>query len=690
MIRALGRFLRYGIFATLALVLVALVVLSYLVLTFEPNQYREELVSLVEEHTGRAFAIEGDLELHLNLPLVGFEMHGATLDNAVGFGQEPMLVVKRTEVYLQVMPLLRGDLRLHSVNLDGVHLRLHRKANSHDNWSQLLAGTRPPAADAPEAQAETLPKLDLQSVQMTDATIAFWDGLHKQRWRLLNLNLKATPTLLGDAVRMEASTEIMAWPGLKDNLRVNAQTQIAAELALDPRRVAAEDLHVNLELGGPAFDFERLKLVGEAQELQWDVPAGVMRVGEAQVSAEGAQLRVPALTVKNLHTHPEAHGSLHAADVDVRRWAQALNMHIPESADATVLRKLHWRSDLAVHSHGVEVSALEAVLDDTPIRGELSILDFDRPRIALALQVGAMDLDRYLMPPIETGGSAQTPQESREGDLPIEWLRRQRVNAQVDFEYLTVQKLTVEQAQLGLSAHQGRWTLETRDGRVNGGLLAGRAQLDVSGGIPAYQLEMDLDDMEIGPFLALVGSGEQVPLSGTAELDLAMTARGQRATAFWSSLNGEIGLSMRNGTLHVGSVVQAVEHAVAVLQNRESQTTLDGRLLFDLLRANWHATDGRLINRDLLLRAGAIEVEGQGHIDLPQSTLDYQLSVASGDSVKIPLRISGPFDNLSHSMDLSALIKGQIKDVPELIEDAVEGAVEKPVEILRKLTDGLF
>ena len=118
----LFRLLRYTAFGILTLVLAGLLALSYLVLTFEPDDYRDDLINLVEEQTGRAFTIDGSLDLHLNPPLVGFEVHDISFDNPPGFGQEPMLTAKRVEAYLQVIPLLLGELRIRSVLLDGLQL----------------------------------------------------------------------------------------------------------------------------------------------------------------------------------------------------------------------------------------------------------------------------------------------------------------------------------------------------------------------------------------------------------------------------------------------------------------------------------------------------------------------------------------------------------------------------------------
>ena len=81
----LSKVFRYSAFGVLALVLASLLALSYLVVTFDPDDYRDDLINLVEEQTGRAFTIDGSLELHLDPPLVGFEVHDIWFDNPAGF-----------------------------------------------------------------------------------------------------------------------------------------------------------------------------------------------------------------------------------------------------------------------------------------------------------------------------------------------------------------------------------------------------------------------------------------------------------------------------------------------------------------------------------------------------------------------------------------------------------------------------
>ena len=394
---ALSKTFRYTAFGVLTLVLASLLALSYLVLTFEPDDYRDDLINLVEEQTGRAFTIDGSLELHLDPPLVGFEVHDVSFDNPPGFGQEPMLTAKRVEAYLQVIPLLMGDLKIRSMRLDGLQLRLRRKSNGHTNWTGLLAdkeSSQPEAVSGPDKATG----IDLGEIRLTDSTIAIWDELRNRRMRGSNLSLNLENLTSGGNMHVELDGELMAWLDTRAENRINAQVKLATDLTLKKggEKITGDDLDMTLELTGPAFAFTRINPTIQARSFQWDQASDTLYLDGAEATVEGAQLRFAPLEVKSLSEKPELIGHVEGAGVDVLHWLALWNHQIPTLEDPTALRFLKWESDLRVHPRGVQLSGLDATLDSTSIRGEISLLDFDRPRLALNLHVGEIDLDRYL------------------------------------------------------------------------------------------------------------------------------------------------------------------------------------------------------------------------------------------------------------------------------------------------------
>ena len=78
---------------TLSVLVVAiglLVVLAVaLLFIVDPNDYKGQIASKVEEQTGRTLSIEGDMALSV-FPWLGLEIGRTQLSNAEGFGDEPM------------------------------------------------------------------------------------------------------------------------------------------------------------------------------------------------------------------------------------------------------------------------------------------------------------------------------------------------------------------------------------------------------------------------------------------------------------------------------------------------------------------------------------------------------------------------------------------------------------------------
>jgi len=70
--------------------LVLLIVVAAIVapMVIDPNDYREQIQTVVKEKTGRDLAINGDLSLSV-FPWIGIGINDVSLSNAVGFKAEP-------------------------------------------------------------------------------------------------------------------------------------------------------------------------------------------------------------------------------------------------------------------------------------------------------------------------------------------------------------------------------------------------------------------------------------------------------------------------------------------------------------------------------------------------------------------------------------------------------------------------
>jgi AsmA protein len=123
----------------LGIVILGVVLLAIAVpLLIDPNDYKDELVQAVKEHTGRELKVEGDIDLSI-FPWLGVEMEQVSFANAPGFGQEPFAQVASAGVKIKVLPLLSREVVVDTIHMDGLRLNLVTNRTGKTNWDDLMA-----------------------------------------------------------------------------------------------------------------------------------------------------------------------------------------------------------------------------------------------------------------------------------------------------------------------------------------------------------------------------------------------------------------------------------------------------------------------------------------------------------------------------------------------------------------------
>ncbi|MEQ1806266.1 MAG: AsmA family protein [Burkholderiaceae bacterium] len=152
--------------AALIAVLVALAV--WLLMTFNPDQYKSLAVDWMKTHLNRTLAIEGPIKLSV-FPRLELRITKITLSEA-GKADE-FAALAEADLAVQVIPLLRGRIAIDRVYAKGVRVALLRDAKGKRNTDDL-APPADPAASAPAAPSTTEPVqpllLDVSSIRLAD------------------------------------------------------------------------------------------------------------------------------------------------------------------------------------------------------------------------------------------------------------------------------------------------------------------------------------------------------------------------------------------------------------------------------------------------------------------------------------------------------------------------------------------
>jgi len=200
--------------------LVALAILAALLLPVLVNleRYRTLLAGRVGKALGREVTL-GALTVNLWRG-IGAEAKGVRVAQVPGFGGEPFLTAEALRVHLQVLPLLRGQVKVSSLILERPRIQVLRGPDGRWSVDDLLHGGPPPAPARPGAEAPRPGKgaaagaVLLSEVAIRDGEIhlAELGGAAGQVLRLTGVSLRARQENLSAPIEVE-SRATLASPG---------------------------------------------------------------------------------------------------------------------------------------------------------------------------------------------------------------------------------------------------------------------------------------------------------------------------------------------------------------------------------------------------------------------------------------------------------------------------------------------
>ncbi|MFV3128059.1 AsmA family protein [Niveispirillum sp. KHB5.9] len=585
-----------------------------------------EVEGQVEKATGRALTINGrvDLSYFPSIAVTADQVHFAGIRQG-----EDLLAVKRLAVRLRLMPLLRGKAEVEKFVLTEPFIDLTVDRQGKPNWDVSMA----PAPAGQEAAAPgMMADLSLAEVEVVDGRLRYTDARTGMVREATDVNLTLSLPELDGPLALEAA------------LKLNG-TPLALELGIDPVRPLLSGGAAALSV---ALDGAGTKLAVKGQvERQGDAPLGL--AGDL------------ALKVTSLSDLIKAATGVAPADLPVD------DLILTGKLSGTPAR--------------LALSGLQAKAGDLSASGNLTVkLDGARPALGGSLSLPRLELDRYLPSPAEPATPATPPETG-----PAGWSKER-----IDLSALKTADLdlTLQLAGLvakGVEAGATTLTLKLTDGRLNagladtalfGGTLGGKLTLD--GGRPALSLVVNATarGVQAEPVLTRFAAFDR--LSGATDGTIDIRATGTNQQELVGSLNGTGNVVFRNGAVKGVNLAHIVRSAIGQGGNEPPQTD------FAEMGGSFTLTDGIAATEDFHLLAPLLRVTGKGNVNLPSKRVDMRLApklVASlegqgtskveADGITVPVRVRGPFDNLSYTPDLSSAAKAALKD-PKKAQEQIE------------------
>ncbi|KHA73835.1 cell envelope biogenesis protein AsmA [Pseudomonas chlororaphis] len=665
--KAFGKILGLVLLGLLLIIVAAGFALTHL---FDPNDYKDEIRQIARDKAHIELTLNGDIGWSL-FPWLGLELHEASVAT-LAKPAEPFADLQMLGLSVRVLPLLRREVQMSDVRVEGLNLRLNRDKNGHGNWEDIgkvpaPAGATPPAATPGQPASETPVavekppqpiRLDIDSLTVNNARVEYNDELTGKQFSAESIQLSTGP------VHDSTNIPVKATAFLGTNQPVlRVRTELTGELRIERalQRYRFEDLKLSGELAGDPLQGKTMTFAAQGQ-LSLDKAANVAEWTGIKISAN--QLRaLGELKANDLDKTPQITGGLSIAQFDLAKFVDSIGQKLPAMAEGS-LSKVELVSRVAATPSSIAFDNINLKLDDSSFSGRIAVEDFAKQSLRAVLKADTFNVDRYLPPKSAQANSAtqvrQAEVASTEADamagagstplpdkpsktawsterlLPVERLAKLDVDADLTFGQLTLDKLPIQNAALKASGQGGLLTLTNLSGELYNGGFAANGTLDVRPSAPVLNLQTKLNRVPVEKILE--SQGKNPPVKGLVTLTSNVTGSGNSQQALIDTLNGNASFVINNGVLLNANLEQQLCKGIATLNRKTLSGEPRGKdTPFQELKGNLTFRNGIASNPDLKVRIPGMTVNGDGDIDLRVLGMDYRVGIiVEGDTSAMP------------------------------------------------------
>ena len=671
--KALGKIIGL-FFLGLLLIIVALgFALTHL---FDPNDYKDEIRQLARDKASLELTLKGDIGWSL-FPWLGLELTDASLAS-LNTPDKPFADLRLLGLSVRVLPLLRKEVQMSDIRIDGLNLNLQRDEKGHSNWEDVGKPASPSAstretptvadnstpADTPSTSTSTSSsnsqplKLDIDSLIVNSARIDYHDAQKGQQFSAESIQLTTGAIREGAGVPIKLS----AFFGLNKPV-LRARSELQGELRFDRvlKRYQLEDAKLSGEVSGEPVDGQTLTYSAQGQLLV-DLAAHVAEWNGLKLS--GNQLRaLGELKVRDLDTQPKLSGGLSIAPLNLREFLSTIGQKLPPMGDDKSLSQFELVTRLSGTDNSLTFEDLKLTLDDSHFSGQLAVADFATQALRVQLKGDQLNLDRYLPAPSKdteastaarkaevkasvasAGESGSTPLPdaptqqawSSSEVLPIDMLRKLDTQLNLSLDQLTVQQQAISNFSVKAHSKGGLLTLQDTRGNIGSGSFDAKASIDVRPTIPLLSVQKNLRGIQVEPFLKK--PEQPSPVKGLLDLKVNLSTSGNSQRAWVEGLNGDASFLLNDGVLVDANLEQQLCRGIATLNRKSLSSDPRGKdTPFETLQGSLSINNGVAHNPDLKARIPGLAVSGKGDLDLRILGLDYRVGITiTGDQREMP------------------------------------------------------
>jgi AsmA protein len=686
----MNKILKYGLWGVGGIVAVTVAGVAYVAATFNPNDYKPQIIKAVKDSKQRDLKLDGDIKLTF-FPSIGASLGKISLSEYKS--EQEFAAIDSAHVSVALLPLFSKQVVVNQIAVSGVRAKLIKHEDGKLNINDLLSKDEAPLPDAGKPAAHATPassapiKFDIASVSLDKTALSYHDEASGAQYAVNDLSLKTGRIANGVPGKIELSVVVQANQPKLDisvqlkstltfnlekslyhaegmdmqikgsaldisNLNVKANGDVEANLAT--QEFGAKKFAVNIsgtqgknnfdaKLDAPSLNLTKDKYSGEKLVLNAKLEGAIGNViaelsmpgveGNAQsfkISALtlDAEMKQPEQTFKVKLTTPVS-GSLESQQFNLTKLTMAVNATGDKLPSKSISSELKGNMQLDVKKQNVGVNLAGGLLQ-SQIKADIAVNNFDHPAIKFNVDVDQFDADLYLQKKAEGAGASSAAGKSAEAEQPFDLTALRNLNLDGSLHVGTLKVVNIKTTQLHIN-------VKARDGRVDinpltANLYQGSAKLNISVNAalatPIFALNGNFAGINVAPLVKDAANLDIV--EGKGNITLNLSTQGNTVSALKKALNGSMALNLADGAIKGINLPKLVQGVQSLNKNSGAQTmgvNKDEKTTFSEFKASFKVNNGVAHNDDLAVKSPMLRIAGNGDINIGNDNLNYNAKV---------------------------------------------------------------
>jgi len=479
-----------------AAVIVVLIVAAYIIASsYDYNKFKPRITALAKQYTGRGLTLGGDIELGLGL-FPTLVVNDVTFQNASWGTRPQMAQIKRLEVQIELLPILRGDIHVSRLAVLNPEFLIEIDKSGKSNL-EFDVPKEPEPKDVEDKPADGKQDfIKFKEVQIEGAAFIYND-------------LQSGKT---EAISIE-------------NLQLKSP-EFGAPVGIDLKFTY---IKTPFQIAG---DFGQLSGILNPEE-QWPLNLTITAVGST-VSIAGHITNIMA--VKGIDLKLAAKGP------DIANFQQITGETLPVKGPFDVAGHL-----TAATLENVKISDIAVLLGESKISGEIAFHQKSaRPQINAKFHSQKLDLRPFI---IQDNSGSKAEKKTKKSDTksnkvfsaePFDLQALDQVDTTLSLraDQILTHRIALDKFQIDLSLKDGHLIIKPLTTNIGGGALSISLDLLAKGNHANLTTKITAKKVNLGEMLKKLEISQG--LDGILDLNINLKGQGKSVAALMAGLNGDV------------------------------------------------------------------------------------------------------------------------------------------------------